>query len=223
MPRANRGDEAGRVHHAVNRGNARQRVFHDDADHRAFLDLLGPACDRHPPRVPAACLMPDHVHPVPWPREAGQARRFMQWLFTSHVRRHHRRHPGRGGGHVWQGRFESFPVQPEPGAPHAVARHVERNPLRAGLVADYIGIAGELKQALKTYTESRGKGQPTVRAEDAHALLSPAGTGSDLTNRPAARRGTFPAASPPSRSRFAASAGCGGRCRSGRRGPRALR
>ena len=34
---------------------------------------------------------------------------------------------------------------------------------RGGLVVDYIGIASELKRALKTYTESRGRGQPTVR------------------------------------------------------------
>lgn len=29
-----------------------------------------------------------------------------------------------------------------------------------GLVVDYIGIANELKQALKTYTDSKGKGRP---------------------------------------------------------------
>ena len=31
-----------------------------------------------------------------------------------------------------------------------------------GLVVDYIGIAAELRSALKTYTESQGKGQPTL-------------------------------------------------------------
>ncbi|BAM04953.1 type I restriction endonuclease subunit R [Phycisphaera mikurensis] len=40
-----------------------------------------------------------------------------------------------------------------------------------GLVVDYIGIANELKQALKTYTESKGRGQPTVRAEDGLRIL----------------------------------------------------
>lgn len=40
-----------------------------------------------------------------------------------------------------------------------------------GLVVDYIGIANELKQALKTYTDSQGKGQPTHSAEEAFALL----------------------------------------------------
>ena len=40
-----------------------------------------------------------------------------------------------------------------------------------GLVVDYIGIANELKQALKTYTESQGRGAPTHSAEEAYAVL----------------------------------------------------
>lgn len=40
-----------------------------------------------------------------------------------------------------------------------------------GLVVDYIGIANELKQALKTYTDSKGKGEPTHSAEEAFAIL----------------------------------------------------
>jgi type I restriction enzyme, R subunit len=35
-----------------------------------------------------------------------------------------------------------------------------------GLVVDYIGIANELKQALKEYTQSKGQGRPTVPAEE---------------------------------------------------------
>ena len=40
-----------------------------------------------------------------------------------------------------------------------------------GLVVDYIGIASELKQALKTYTDSKGKGQPTLDTREAYAIL----------------------------------------------------
>ncbi|WP_320168132.1 type I restriction endonuclease subunit R [Mangrovibacterium marinum] len=39
-----------------------------------------------------------------------------------------------------------------------------------GLVVDYIGIANDLKQALKTYTDSKGKGSPTNRAQEALAI-----------------------------------------------------
>ena len=40
-----------------------------------------------------------------------------------------------------------------------------------GVVVDYIGIGSELKQALKTYTDAKGKGQPTLRAEEALGVL----------------------------------------------------
>ena len=40
-----------------------------------------------------------------------------------------------------------------------------------GVVVDYIGIGSELKQALKTYTDAKGKGQPTLKAEEALRVL----------------------------------------------------
>jgi len=40
-----------------------------------------------------------------------------------------------------------------------------------GLVVDYIGIAGELKAALKTYADSKGKGEPAYDAREAFAVL----------------------------------------------------
>ena len=40
-----------------------------------------------------------------------------------------------------------------------------------GLVVDYIGIANDLKAALKTYTESSGRGTPTLDSAEALAIL----------------------------------------------------
>lgn len=40
-----------------------------------------------------------------------------------------------------------------------------------GLVVDYIGIASELKQALKNYTDAKGRGEPTLPAEEAYSVL----------------------------------------------------
>ncbi|HAT1775842.1 type I restriction endonuclease subunit R [Legionella pneumophila] len=42
---------------------------------------------------------------------------------------------------------------------------------QGGLVVDYIGIANDLKKALKDYTASNGHGRPTVDAYEAYALL----------------------------------------------------
>lgn len=79
----------------------------------------------------AWCLMPNHFHLVMWPHEDGDLSRWMQWLLTSHVRRHHLRYET--SGRIWQGRFKAFPVQHDR---HllTVLRYVERNPLRANLV-----------------------------------------------------------------------------------------
>ena len=42
---------------------------------------------------------------------------------------------------------------------------------QGGLVVDYIGIANDLKQALKEYTASHGRGRPTVDAHEAYSIL----------------------------------------------------
>jgi len=42
---------------------------------------------------------------------------------------------------------------------------------QGGLVVDYIGIANELRSALKEYTNSNGRGRPTVDAHEAYAVL----------------------------------------------------
>ncbi len=42
---------------------------------------------------------------------------------------------------------------------------------QGGLVVDYIGIANDLKEALKEYTASSGRGRPTVDAHEAYAVL----------------------------------------------------
>ena len=147
MPRIARGQVGGVFCHVVNRGNGRQTVFHDDDDYAGFVTLIGDACGRVAIRVVGLSLMPNHFHMVLWPRADGELSRWMQWLMTSHVRRHHRRYGS--SGHVWQGRFKSFPVQHrrltagqrargvmEAGDPVLdVLRYVERNPLRAGLAA----------------------------------------------------------------------------------------
>lgn len=43
---------------------------------------------------------------------------------------------------------------------------------QGGLVVDYIGIANELKSALKEYTASQGRGRPTVDAHEAYSVLA---------------------------------------------------
>ncbi len=57
----------------------------------------------------------------------------MGWVGVTHVRRYHEHYHSRGGGHLYQGRFKSFPVA-EGDYFLALCRYVEANALRAGLV-----------------------------------------------------------------------------------------
>jgi putative transposase len=116
----------------LNRGNGRTRVFHDADDYHSFVRLLHKACARVPLRLVGYCLMPNHFHLVLWPHGDNDLGRWMQWLLTAHVHGYRKRY--RGSGHVWQGRFKAFPIEQDEHL-RIVLRYIERNPLRAGLVA----------------------------------------------------------------------------------------
>jgi putative transposase len=58
---------------------------------------------------------------------------FLQWLTQTHSLRWRAHYKTLGTGHLYQGRFKSFPVEDDDHF-YTVARYVERNPLRAGLV-----------------------------------------------------------------------------------------
>ena len=130
MPRIPRGQQGGYAYHVINRGNGRSTVFHKPRDYEAFLSLLAEAKKRHPIKLFGFCLMPNHFHLVLEPAHHTALSQFMQWLLTSHVRRYHK-HYG-SSGHIWQGRFKSFPVQRDE---HliTVLRYVLQNPVRASL------------------------------------------------------------------------------------------
>ena len=133
MPRAPRADEAGGLYHALNRGNSRARIFRKDADYEAFERILGEGLARHPVRLFCYQLMPNHWHMVLRPTQDGEMSRFLRWVTATHTMRHHAHCRTSGTGHVYQGRFKSFPVQDDS---HflTVCRYVERNALRAELV-----------------------------------------------------------------------------------------
>ena len=134
MSRPPRAAEGGLIYHALNRANARLAIFDDDGDYDAFDRVLAEAVDRHRMRLLAYCVMPNHFHLVVWPGGDGDLSRFMSWLTMTHTQRWHAHHRSAGSGHLYQGRFKSFPVQDD-GHLITVCRYVERNALRAGLVA----------------------------------------------------------------------------------------
>jgi putative transposase len=133
MPRPPRADEAGGLYHALNRGNSRAAIFRKDADFEAFEKILAEGLERFKVQLFAYQLMPNHWHLVLRPLKDGEMSRFLRWVSGTHTMRYHAHYHTSGQGHVYQGRYKSFPIQEDE---HflTVCRYVERNALRAQLV-----------------------------------------------------------------------------------------
>lgn len=121
------------VFHVLNRTVAGLPLFRKGKDYEAFERIMIEAQERHPLRVLAWCLMRNHWHFVVWPRKEGEVTAHFRWLAHTHAMRWHVSHNTVGRGHLYQGRFKSFPVEEDE---HflTLCRYVERNPLSAGVV-----------------------------------------------------------------------------------------
>jgi len=133
MSRPARYAPGGMVFHATNRGVGQRTIFENDEDYLAFERVVEETLRVRPIRLCGYCLMPNHWHFVLWPEGDGDLPRFIQQLTNTHVKRWKRCHQESGSGHLYQGRYKSFPVQTEDHF-YRVVRYVERNALRAGLV-----------------------------------------------------------------------------------------
>ncbi|MEX0803659.1 MAG: transposase [Candidatus Binatia bacterium] len=133
MPRRPHLATGGIAYHVLNRRVGRLPLFEKPGDYSAFEKVLGEAYERTNVRIAAYCLMPNHWHLLLWPRDDGELSEVMRRITVTHTQRWHAHRHSSGSGPVYQGRFKSFPVQTDD---HflTVARYVERNALRAGLV-----------------------------------------------------------------------------------------
>ena len=100
------------------------QLFEKAADYQAFEQVLRDTLDQSPMRICAYAVMPNHWHLLLWPECDGELAAFMQRLTITHVRRWQEHRGYAGLGHVYQGRYKSFPVESEE---HfwVVARYVE--------------------------------------------------------------------------------------------------
>ena len=133
MSRTARVAPGGLIYHALNRTVAGLPLFRKQADYEAFTRIMLDAHRRHPIRVLAWSLMPNHWHFVLWPQTDGELTAHLRWLSHTHAMRWHVAHGTVGRGHLYQGRFKSFPVQDDEYFLR-VCRNVERNALTANLV-----------------------------------------------------------------------------------------
>jgi putative transposase len=134
MSRSPRADEAGGLYHALNRGNLGAKIFRKEVDFVDFEKVLSEALQLYRVELYAYQIMGTHWHLVLRPLVDGEMGRFCKWVGGTHTMRYNSRRHTTGGGHLYQGRFKSFPIQDDE---HflKVCRYVERNALRAELVA----------------------------------------------------------------------------------------
>ncbi|MRR32581.1 transposase, partial [bacterium] len=122
----------GYPHHITQRGNNCATVFFDDEDRQTYLKLLAAYTQKHNVHIWAYCLMSNHVHLLAVPQtEISLARGIglTNQMYTQYINRKLQQ-----TGRIWQNRFFSCVVESERYL-WAVARYIERNPLKAGLAA----------------------------------------------------------------------------------------
>jgi len=118
-------------HHITQRGNNRTTVFFDDEDRQTYLKLLTVYAEKHHFQIWAYCLMNNHIHLLAVPEaETSLARGIglTNQVYTQYLNRKLNQ-----SGRIWQNRFFSCVVENNQYL-WAVARYIERNPLKVGLV-----------------------------------------------------------------------------------------
>ena len=118
-------------HHVTQRGINKEQIFFDEEDYNMMLKYLKEASEKTSSEIWAYCLMPNHIHLLLVPKvEHGLGRclhlstfRYAQYFNKKYART----------GRLWQNRYYSSIVEVETYL-WAVARYIETNPLRSGLV-----------------------------------------------------------------------------------------
>lgn len=131
MPRIARVIATEYPHHITQRGNNRATVFFDDEDRQTYLKLLAIYSKKYHLQIWAYCLMSNHIHLLAVPEEENSLARgigLTNQVYTQYLNRKMNQ-----TGRIWQNRFFSCVVENNQYL-WAVARYIERNPLKVGLV-----------------------------------------------------------------------------------------
>lgn len=131
MPRIARAVVPDVPHHVTQRGNRGVDVFLDDGDRERYLSVVSHYARRHGADIWAYCLMTNHMHFVMLPHTPDSLARTLRDAQRSHANYLNEKLNQRG--HLWHSRYFSCAL--DDAHLWTAVRYVERNPVRAGLVA----------------------------------------------------------------------------------------
>lgn len=132
MARKPRIHYAGAMYHVMLRGNAGQKIFHQDSEYRYFEEILAQGLSHYAIVLHAYCWMINHVHMALQVREEPLSKmmqnisqRYTYWFNKQHGR----------AGHVFQGRYKAVLVDKDAYLRELI-RYIHLNPVRAKISND---------------------------------------------------------------------------------------
>jgi len=128
VPRKNRIDKVG-FYHIINRGVAREGIYHDDEDFTKFLDIVQEASQEYGFSIYSFCLMSNHYHFLLKTTDFNLSI-LMQKINSRYSIYYNNRY--KRVGPLWQGRFKSWFVYDELYL-KSLVKYIEYNPLKAGI------------------------------------------------------------------------------------------
>ena len=164
MAREAREASAYGLYHVIQRGNNRKWLFLDSEDFLQMQKLIQEYMTEYKMVLHHYCLMSNHIHLLVKAKDTKLISKMMHGVQRSY---HHYYRRKRGwSGHLFQGRYKSFPIKNEE---HLLecGRYIERNPVRAEMVSD----AGDWEySSYRCYAV--GEGQGFVELSPAYFSLS---------------------------------------------------
>ncbi len=124
MPRIARIVGVQYLHHIVQRGNNREKVFLDPEDFKKYLFLLQKYSNEKKARILAYCLMGNHL--LLQSPAADVVGRPLRWFMTQTAKTFHRLR--NRCGHFWERRYRICLVEDDLSA-LAALRYMDRNPV----------------------------------------------------------------------------------------------
>lgn len=120
------------LYHVFSRSNARLPIFHESEDFGHFMALLKSYAAAFDISIYHWVIMTNHYHLLLEIAKPEAISRCMAGLARAYTHYYHKTY--RTSGYLWQGRFKLQPVEKERYL-FACGRYIERNPVRAGIVA----------------------------------------------------------------------------------------